>query len=134
MRTHYKTISPQFIPDMLAGVKTTTIRPEPKRDRDWPRPGDTIQFRRWTGRPYHSKQAEVARVRVVLSFGVTVTESGPLAPALSAGHPILVPFGDPDAIAKRDGFASWAEMREWFRTTHGLPFSGIMIEWEPPKT
>jgi len=33
-------------------------------------------------------------------------------------------------LAERDGFASWAEMRSWFRKTYGsLPFNGWLIEW-----
>jgi hypothetical protein len=30
---------------------------------------------------------------------------------------------------RRDGFTNWAEMRDWFDQLHGLPFSGLLIEW-----
>lgn len=40
-----------------------------------------------------------------------------------------------EILAKNDGFASWAEMRDWFDATHGLPFLGVMIRWlVPPPT
>lgn len=35
-----------------------------------------------------------------------------------------------EAIAKRDGFADWAAMVQWFQNTHALPFKGILIEWD----
>lgn len=41
-------------------------------------------------------------------------------------------FLDPEQVARLDGFSSWAEMRDWFEATHGLPFSGVMIRWLIP--
>jgi len=35
-------------------------------------------------------------------------------------------------LARSDGFSSWAEMRDWFDETHGLPFTGTMIRWLVP--
>ena len=32
-------------------------------------------------------------------------------------------------FAQLDGFANWGEIRDWFSETHGLPFSGLLIEW-----
>lgn len=32
-------------------------------------------------------------------------------------------------LAWSDGFKGVAEMREYFRSTHGLPFSGDLIKW-----
>lgn len=44
-------------------------------------------------------------------------------------------FLDPEQVARLDGFASWADMRDWFEATHGLPFHGTMIRWlVPPST
>jgi hypothetical protein len=34
-----------------------------------------------------------------------------------------------EAVAKADGFASWADMRAWFSDVHGLPFHGQLIGW-----
>jgi hypothetical protein len=35
-----------------------------------------------------------------------------------------------DAFAKRDGFSDWGALVKWFRTAHGLPFTGIVIHWQ----
>ena len=32
-------------------------------------------------------------------------------------------------FAVRDGFRDWAEMRQWFKKIHGLPFEGVLIAW-----
>ncbi len=39
---------------------------------------------------------------------------------------------DGATIAHDDGFASYGEMIDWFRETHGLPFRGVMIRWLVP--
>ena len=39
------------------------------------------------------------------------------------------PPTDLDEFARRDGFADFADMKKWFRETHGLPFFGQLIEW-----
>lgn len=38
---------------------------------------------------------------------------------------------DDDEFARRDGFENASAMYEWFGKTHGLPFVGTLIEWEP---
>jgi hypothetical protein len=37
---------------------------------------------------------------------------------------------DIDAFAKADGFASFEDMQEWFRSRYGLPFIGRLIRWD----
>ncbi len=37
--------------------------------------------------------------------------------------------GDLDTFAHSDGFRDYAEMRDWFEQTHGLPFEGLLIRW-----
>ncbi len=32
-------------------------------------------------------------------------------------------------FARRDGFDSWEEMRDWFKNRYGLPFEGVLITW-----
>ena len=32
-------------------------------------------------------------------------------------------------LAKREGFADLEDMLTWFRTVHGLPFTGLLISW-----
>lgn len=41
---------------------------------------------------------------------------------------------DLDRFARKDGFASWKQMRTWWILTHGaqcFPFKGILIYWRP---
>lgn len=33
-------------------------------------------------------------------------------------------------LARVDGFKSASDMIAWFKVTHGLPFSGVLIRWE----
>ncbi len=35
-----------------------------------------------------------------------------------------------DKVAIADGFDNWFCMMEWFADTHGLPFTGVLIEWD----
>lgn len=35
-------------------------------------------------------------------------------------------------FAEADGFACFADMADWFHTTHGLPFEGVVIFWSEP--
>jgi hypothetical protein len=35
------------------------------------------------------------------------------------------------ALAEADGFASVAEFLDFFRSVHGLPFTGTLLRWEP---
>lgn len=35
-----------------------------------------------------------------------------------------------DKFAIADGFDNWLHMMEWFANTHGLPFTGDLIEWD----
>lgn len=34
-----------------------------------------------------------------------------------------------EAFARADGFAGLEALLAWFRAEHGLPFTGILIEW-----
>lgn len=51
----------QFVPKILDGSKLTTIRRIRKRGN--PKPGDILSLRRWTGKPYRSKQEEIKIVK-----------------------------------------------------------------------
>ncbi len=36
-------------------------------------------------------------------------------------------------IAEKDGFPDHIAMFAWFEKTHGLPFEGLLIRWDPPE-
>lgn len=122
-----RTFKPQFAPLVEAGTKLQTVRRTPKR---MPQPGWLIDCRTWTGLPYRSKQrqllvGEITRVsRIEIASDHYIWER----PEFSG---LVRCEDDPrnDDFAKADGFGSWAEMVDWFRAQHGLPFNGILIQW-----
>jgi hypothetical protein len=44
-------------------------------------------------------------------------------------HPSLL-----NNLAIADGFNNWQELIEFFEKTHGLPFTGVLIEWDSIKS
>ena len=111
---------PRFAALVESGLKLQTVRPVPKR---MPKPGDTISLRAWTGAPYRSKQRVLREATIV---GVDEVRIDRATIAVGGTLRLLETF------ASQDGFASFAEMRDWFQATHGLPFTGILITWEQP--
>jgi hypothetical protein len=128
-----KTFKDQFAPLVREGIKNQTVRPVPKRPQDIPKAGDVISLRRWTGKPYRSKQ-EVLRESIVTAVQpVRIHEGG----AGSRCHPWSewidwAHVEDLNDFAKADGFASFEEMRAWFTEQHGLPFEGMTTYWATP--
>lgn len=110
---------PQFAPLVETGVKLQTVRPIPKR---MPDPGDIIDCREWTGKPYRSPQRKLKESEIVRVGKIEVLPSSLL---------IDGEFQSKNEFAVRDGFACYDEMTEWFQETHGLPFRGIVIVWKP---
>lgn len=100
------------------GVKCQTIRKTARCS-----PGDVLSLRRWTGKPYRSKQ-EILKTAVCES----VEELFLGMNTLRVGDRTLCPFSQ-DCFAIDDGFQDMGEMREWFAKTHGLPFDGWLIKW-----
>ncbi len=100
----------RFAELVRTGEKIQTIR---KKARC--KPGDDLSLRRWTGKPYRSKQETLRNAVCAGVEAVRVTE-GPTSK-------------DKELFAQADGFESLAEMQDWFRKTHGLPFEGEKIVW-----
>jgi hypothetical protein len=108
----------RFAEKVRGGEKLQTIRCSARC-----KAGDILSLRRWTGKPYRSKQ-EILRVAIctvvspveINQWGLDDKDEG-------------VFIHCPETIAKRDGFSGWTEMREWFEATHGLPFNGYVIAW-----
>jgi hypothetical protein len=100
---------PQFHSAILSGEKRQTIR----RRRARPlRSGESLSLRAWSDKPYRSKQIELKRVICLDIEFITIDED----------------FADDDE-ARRDGFGNAAELRDWFKRVHGLPFHGERITW-----
>jgi hypothetical protein len=112
---------PQFAALVQAGKKCQTVRPVRKR---MPKPGDQISLRMWIGKPYRSKQSILGSSVILQVNHCDITETGVCV------NSYAVPC---DEFARADGFGDFFELRNWFAATHGLPFEGILIKWQPPQ-
>ena len=116
---------PRFQAAVAAGTKNQTIRPKARC-----KPGDELSLRKWKDKPYRSLQlplrdtvrcSAVQAVRIFPDIWV------------GGGFHILLdeqPVADLDAFAKADGFKNEDDMRDWFESTHELPFEGELIKWK----
>ena len=112
---------PRFASLVESGSKTTTIRPKPKRSIH---AGDRLDLRTWTGLPYRSRQRRLREVRCDRVSSIVIHENGQIEIDGARLNADAV-----TRLAQRDGYATAAEMLEWFIHTHGLPFRGILLEW-----
>jgi len=120
-------IQERFVELVRTGAKTQTIRQTARCE-----PGDTLSIRRWTGKPYRSKQELVYTAKCVNVMPVTIGEGGFVSHF--SDNVMLVASPKADGFARADGFKSAEEMIGWFRDTHGLPFKGFIIHWDWHKT
>lgn len=127
MKRHVRMIQPRFVSMILSGEKLNTIRPTPKREI---KPGDIIDFRQWSGKPYRSHQIKVVEVEVEDVSSIEMDYSHVV---LRGNHLInWTQLDELNDFAKRDGFKDWFDMRDWFNNTHSLPFEGVIITWKKP--
>lgn len=120
-RRHVRMFKPQFAPLVESGVKCQSVRSRPKR---MPRAGEPISLREWTGKPYRSKQRVLRESVITEVSSVDITETGIAVNS----------YAEPcDDFARADGFHDFCELRDWFKTTHGLPFEGVVIKWHNAK-
>lgn len=115
----------QFAEAVESGNKCQTIRAYRKDGRD-PKVGDTLYlyYGMRTTQCRKLGEAECSDVRGILIQRpwIQIVSDDPALPA------------DPDMIARDDGFQDFGAMLDWFEKTHGLPFNGILIRWEPPTS
>lgn len=105
---------PQFAALVKSGVKRQTIRPTPKR---MPRVGDVESWRQWSGKPYRSKQIELAQVQIVSVERIKMDETEREFLISLSDRPLngaLLPIEEWNAFAIADGFKSMLEMVNWF--------------------
>ena len=116
----------QFADKVASGEKSQTIRAE-RRDGRHAKVGDRLQL--YTGMRTKacrklrdpdpvcvvSRRIEIHDDRIVLHVdGRTVNGRSSVAT---------------ESMARADGFADFNAMKDWFRQTHGLPFTGRLIAW-----
>jgi len=110
---------PQFADLVKAGTKCQTIRPVRKNGPI--RIGQPLSLRAWTGKPYRSKQVELRQVICRFTCHLRIDLDGitwPREPVMSVKE-----------LARTDGFVTFAAMQLWFEKIHGLPFTGVLIQW-----
>lgn len=108
----------QFAQKVMFGEKCQTVRKSARC-----KVGDRLSFRRWTGKPYRSKQFLLTEATCTGVFKIHIGDDG----VEIQNVPIMFP--DRDDFARADGFTGFAQMADWFRDVHGLPFDGELITW-----
>ena len=111
---------PRFVNPILQGIKTSTIRPEPKRPVMH---GTRLSLRTWTSKPYRSKHQFIADKILISSNSIIV-------------HRNMVTIGNSDlgksdiaALAIHEGFRDTEEFFFWFEHYNDLPLFGRIYFW-----
>jgi uncharacterized protein YqfB (UPF0267 family) len=114
---------PRFAALVKAGRKTQTIRGAARCAA-----GDVLSLREWTGRPYRSKQRTLLTVECAAVRPIEFDAAGALS---VEGRKIRLAVVRA-WFAEADGFEDYVGMVTWFAATHGLPFTGELIQWTFP--
>lgn len=124
-RRFVRLFQPRFAALVEAGKKYQTVRPVPVV---MPRVGDLLDARAWTGLPYRSKtRALLASPSPICGVrSITIHFDG----LIEIDGRYITPV-EMESFAHADGFADRAELLAWFHDRHGLPFTGIVIDWLP---
>ena len=96
-------LDPRFSDKVREGEKFTTIREKP-----WP-VGKPIMLYNWSGKPYRSKQVDVAPVKVSGVWTIRITRNDDDSMSYEYGMENAKP------IHEMEGFETDTEMDEWFR-------------------
>jgi hypothetical protein len=123
----------RFAEDVRKGFKRQSIRAPRKDGRAHAKVGDTLKL--YTGQRTKDcrllGEATVTRIAkvVVHEFGIFL--DGAMLPiVLISCWPWEMTHHE---FARLDGFADFAEMRDFFEELHGLPFEGVVIFWSEPR-
>ena len=113
----------RFVPAILAGTKTQTVRLTWKDGRFPFRPGCRLQLYSGMRSKYSQKLADAT---CTLVERVEITEHGSII-----FGPNVLDSATADAFAKLDGFAHSQELVDWFAKTyrHRFPFEGWAVRW-----
>ena len=108
-----------FKDKILSGAKRHTIRAPRKNPI---KVGDKL-YMWWKSRSPKEKEklGESTCINVV---PVKIEKKFALCPDLSVRYHSL------DEFAQADGFNNWQELIDFFERIHGLPFTGVLIEWD----
>ena len=103
---HRRSFHPRFRDPILQGIKTTTIR-----DKPWPI-GVPIMAFSWTGKPYRSKQQDIAAVVVEATETVRLTRNA-LGNIMTT--PCVPRLCESSQLWECEGFDSFDAFCDWFR-------------------
>lgn len=124
-----------FAEDVATGKKLRSIRAPRKDKRPNAVPGQMLQLYNRMRHPTCRKlrpDTPCVRIRPVAILPSSVVLGGRILWKGEA-RDYLVHNGPADFylenFARADGFDSFAKMADYFDKTHGLPFSGFLIEW-----
>jgi hypothetical protein len=129
MSHHVLLFQDRFADLVLRSEKLNTIRPERIRKI---KAGDTLSLRRWTGRPYCSRQEQLRTAVVVSTSAVRIVAS-----PVNGGDAIISVGGvrlnrqESEDFSVGDGFTGLQDFALWFFRTHGPVFHGRLIRWAP---
>ena len=112
---------PKFADLVGSGVKRQTIRKAARC-----KVGDTLSLRRWTGKPYRSKQQIIMSATCTGVTKVIVEEHDLIFPDQPNS---ATSYEDMNRFARLDGFRDFVELVGWLERTHGIPFHGEVIQW-----
>lgn len=113
----------RFASKVASGEKRQTIR------RVWKRPikvDDTL----YLYRGMRTKRCGKLRTVICSDYRPITIDEHSMSLLTDIGTLEIWAEGGPlEWFAHKDGFDSWAEMRDWFDERYGLPFEGILITW-----
>ncbi len=114
----------QFAPQVESWEKLQTIRARRKDKRD-PVAGQTLYL--YTG----------MRTKVCRKLGETECKETQQI-TIEENLDIIIGthclgMDEEMELVKKDGFDSRVDFYQFFKKTHGLPFHGLIIKWDPPQ-
>jgi hypothetical protein len=121
------------MPSMAALVearqKWQTVRRRPKR---MPKVGENLSARVWTGKPYRSKQREIAQFTITRVAAIRILRRGWARELLSIKiDDDWLDDTSTEAFARADGFTGQISMLQAFERMGELPLhDGIVIYWK----
>lgn len=116
----------RFAPLVESGEKRQTIRAHRKDGRD-PKVGDRLFLYTGARTKECRKLGESGCVR---AERIEIGSKGSIVLGFAGRFPVTLNERSRERFARADGFESWTELVGWFEATHGLPFRGLLIEWD----
>lgn len=115
-----------FKDKILSGAKRQTIRSLRKNPI---KEGETL-YLWWKQRSPQRERLGDAKCVKVSDIEIYENEVFINNPSFLVGYKEIKDPFELDLFAIADGFDDWDKMKEFFQEAHGLPFAGVLIEWD----